>query len=114
MWPVSVASFGVFTLSWILAQIGRVAYAAWFSAYAPVEIRGRVLGAVGATATLVSALGPQSGTLFRLEAQSFVGHYSGAWGRAASGAPFLLTLLLALAFSIVILKMPAQPTVQDA
>ena len=114
IWPVTLASFGLFTLSWILAQVGRVAYTAWFSAYAPVKVRGRILGAVGATATLISALGPQGGTYLRLQAQNFLGQESGIGGRFASGTPFVLTLLLALAFSVVIMRMPARSSALES
>jgi len=46
-------------------QVGIVSYSTWFSAYMPARVRGRMMGYVGATGTLFSALGPQIATWIR-------------------------------------------------
>lgn len=103
---MSAAHYGIFASSWILAQVGRVGYVAWFSGYAPTAIRGRVLGMVGAIATLVSAAGPQIGTWVRAYAQSALTDSTLGWTRIASSAPFLLTLVLSILFAQSLLQMP--------
>jgi len=107
---ISAADYGIFAMSWVLAQIGRVGYVAWFSGYAPTAIRGRVLGMVGAIATLVSAAGPQIGTWLRTTAQTTLADNTMRWTRVASSAPFLLTLVLSVLFAQLLLQMPGHTT----
>jgi MFS family permease len=100
---VNWAGYALFGLSWIAVQIGIVGYSAWLSAYAPAVIRGRVLGLVGAVASLISATGPQIGTWLRNS--TFLLPNSAGWAtRLQSSTPFMLALLTALALAILILR----------
>jgi MFS family permease len=115
-WSLSGTGSGVgyplFGMSWMALQIGIVGYLTWFSAFAPSAIRGRVLGLVGATASLISAAGPQLGTWLRSASVSTLTNVpagSAPWlERLASGAPFVLALVTALVLAGLVLGMPGR------
>ncbi len=109
---VTVASYVLFTASWMAAQMGIVAYSAWYSAYAPTAIRGRVLGIVGAVATVASAVGPQVGSWLRTATQSLAASpllsalpYA---GQVASATPIIASLLVAVLLGALVLRMPGR------
>jgi len=97
------AGYVLFGLSWVAVQIGIVGYSAWLSVCAPAAIRGRVLGLVGATASLVSATGPQIGTWLRSHTLLLL-NGTGWTTRLQSSTPFMLALLTALILAVLILK----------
>ncbi len=110
--PAQGLSYVIFTASWIAIQVGIVGFSAWYSAYAPPAVRGRVLGLVGAVATVASAAGPQIGMWLRSAAQTAVGELSWTgtnWGiRLASGVPFWLGLVVTFLLAALVLRMPSQ------
>ena len=103
----------LFGLSWIMLQIGVVGYLTWFSVFAPAAVRGRVLGLVGAIASIISAAGPQLGTWLRSASLSLLtGLSSGAhpeeMAQLASSTPFALALMIALLLGVLVLRMPGR------
>jgi MFS family permease len=99
--------YWLFGLSCIAAQIGIVGYSTWFSAYAPAAVRGRVLGTVGAIASIVSGFGPFAATQIRSVVMSSEA-VGTAWQsvKLASSTPFIVSAVLAVFLTGFILRMP--------
>jgi hypothetical protein len=106
------AGYTLFGLSWITLQVGVVGYSTWYSAFAPPVVRGRVLGFVGAIASLVSAAGPQVGTWIRTKSLAALADNTAGHGilceRLASATPFMLALVFAGVLAALVLNMPGR------
>lgn len=104
--------YTLFGMSWITLQVGVVGYSTWYSAFAPPVVRGRVLGFVGAIASLVSAAGPQVGTWIRTRSLAALANTPASHGilyeRLASATPFVLALVFAGVLAALVLSMPGR------
>jgi MFS family permease len=101
--------YAIFALSWMALQMGVVAYMTWFSGFAPSAMRGRVLGLVGALASLVSALGPQLGTWLRSASLAALNASGIPRGEVlASSAPFGVALSVVIVLALLLVRMPGR------